>query len=128
GEAIFDRQDVRARMTTQQSADAVVRVQIAVREPATVVVDEERMRSARLSRYVVTCGDGQSGVKPKVMDHAHGSWRARIHGSQTSPRLPRLGRRDRLRLGLATALEQGQRQLYLRQESVAVKLHRGLAG
>ncbi len=68
---VVDRKYVCAGVAAENSARAVVRVQVAVEEPATVVEDEQRMGTAGLGRGVVAGAERHRRIAPVDLEIAH---------------------------------------------------------
>ena len=82
GQPVIDGQHMRAAVAAQDAADAVVRLEIAVGEPTSVVVDEQRVRAAGLGRGVVARPDPDRAVQIEleIGDAADGCRLAGIQG------------------------------------------------
>ncbi len=63
----------RAWLAAEHPADAVVRVEAAVGEPATVVVDKQRVRTSRLGGRVVARAERSTRIDLQLTDRANGA-------------------------------------------------------
>ena len=95
-----------AAVPAQNPADGIVRIEIAIGEAATVVVDEQRVRAARLERGVVPRGERDGAANLEVADWTNRSWPAGEDGSQAAATVPRFCGRERLRARFPALLEQ----------------------
>ena len=104
---VVDRQYVCAGVAAENSARAVVRVEVAVEEPAAVVEDEQRVGAAGLGRDVVAGAERHRRDRPRRSRD-----RAPMRPAPACPayaavrrlaRLPGVGRRQRLERRLAPA-------------------------
>src|SRR5262249_27597576 len=117
------------------TADAVVRVEVAVHEAAAMEEDEQRVGTSWLGGLVVAGGGGGGGGGARG---AGGGQRPRASGGDTAPAPPApprgtygprrhaapcVTRRQSLQGPLAT-LQQRQHELHLRGERFAVDAHR----
>jgi hypothetical protein len=78
-------------VAAEHAADAVVRIEVAIGESATVVVEEQRMGAARFRRGVVARREWNARVNLQLTDNADGHRFAAENGGETPAHLTRLG-------------------------------------
>ena len=119
---------MRAGVAAEDPAHAVVCVQVAVQEAAAVVVDEQRMRAARLGGCVVPRPEPGRAVDLEVLYARTASGFPPNTAVQPAPRLARVGRRHGLEWRLLAAGEYREHELHLGREGIALDYDRRFAG